>query len=229
MSKEKLSAEKHSVEKLRIAVLVSGRGSNMEALAKAAKSGQLDAKLVVVLSDKQNAAALDIAQNYSIPTEILEYNKHSFPSKELYNKALAEVVLKYNPDLVVLAGFMKVLRKEFISVFSDRLINIHPSLLPDFPGLNVQQAAIDAKVAVSGCTVHAVTEEVDSGPIIGRAVVPVFPDDTADKLSARILIEEHKLLPAVVNAIANGKVRIECKNAKVSVVTDPTLLPDPNL
>ncbi len=187
--------------KSRVVIFISGRGSNMEALIKAAEAPDSPYGVVLVLSDKKKAAGLDIAKSHNIPTVVIpRLTKER--SKEDYNTLLAETIIPYKPDLVCLAGFMRVVTKEFISHFPGKIINIHPSLLPNFKGLNAQQQAIGAGVSESGCTVHYVNEEVDAGEIIAQAKVPVLPTDTAETLAARILIQEHILYTKVVTALA---------------------------
>ena len=195
-------------DKFRVVVFISGRGSNFEALAEHIEANNLPIEVCLVLSDKKNAAGLEIAKSKGIETAVVKRRAKEQTTEE-FNLALAEVVKPYKPDLIVLAGFMRVLKAEFISVFPNKVINIHPSLLPAFKGLDVQQRAIDAGVKESGCTVHMVVEEVDSGPILGQSAVPVLEDDTADILAARILKTEHKLLPKVVEEIASGKINLE--------------------
>ncbi|MBL7662987.1 phosphoribosylglycinamide formyltransferase [bacterium] len=191
----------------RIGVLLSGRGSNFEALARVLKSRQLPAEVVIVISDKADARGIAIAKALNIPTEIIE--RSPTEDKTTHSKRIQTALEAKNLDLIVMAGFMRILSSEFVSAFSGKIINIHPSLLPAFKGLNAQQQAYDAGVCFSGCTVHYVTAELDGGPIIAQSVVPVLATDTVEKLTARILKEEHRLLPAVVAQIALGNVRME--------------------
>ncbi len=196
-----------SMSPLRIAVLISGRGSNLGALAHAlADKGEL-ARIGVVLSDQPAAQGLEIARSYGIPI-VIEERRPKERSNAEFNSALVEALKPYQPELIVLAGFMRILTTEFISKYAGRIINIHPSLLPAFPGLDVQKRALEAGVPESGCTVHFVEEEVDAGPIIKQAKVPVVKGDTVGTLSARILEQEHKILPEVVLKIANGEIKI---------------------
>lgn len=191
--------------KLSVAVLISGRGSNLEALLKAALAADAQFEIGVVLSDREDARGLEVARSYCIATMVVARDAKSQSAAE-YNLALADALAPYKPQLVVLAGFMRVLRPEFISRFNDRIINIHPSLLPSFPGLEAQRQALEAGVRFTGCTVHFVTAEVDAGPIIAQSVVAVLPNDTVESLTKRILREEHQLLPGVVQAIGKGEV-----------------------
>lgn len=206
-----------------IVVLISGRGSNLGALIRAISLGHLPVSISCVVTDNPDAGGLKIAQAAGIKTAIVEREPKRLKVGE-YNTLLADTVSKYNPQLIVLAGYMRVLRPEFISRFRDRIINIHPSLLPDFRGLDVQRAALEAGVKFAGCTVHFVEEEVDTGPIIAQAVVPVLEGDTVETLSARILTEEHKLLPAVVSGFAQGKIELVGAGDKKSVRIDSALI-----
>jgi phosphoribosylglycinamide formyltransferase-1 len=196
------------MDKLNIAVLISGRGSNYQAIQRAIESGKLNANIRVVVSDKRKAAGLDIARAANTPIEVVPRQAKTLSLAD-YNSLLADTIDKYSPDLIVLAGFMRILAREFVSRFPNRVINIHPSLLPSFPGLHSHEQALEAGVRFSGCTIHFVTEEVDAGPILAQAVVPVLGDDTVDALADRVLAQEHKLYPAVIQAIANGHVAIK--------------------
>jgi phosphoribosylglycinamide formyltransferase-1 len=185
----------------KLVVLISGRGSNMEALAKTIKVEQLPIQIALVLSDQAQAKGLEIAKNYNLPTALLERRPKEISAEE-YANLLVQKVREAEPDLIVLAGFMRILHPIFIQAFEGKIINIHPSLLPDFKGLHAQRQALEAGVKEAGCTVHLVTEELDAGEILGQTTVPVFTDDTEESLSARILVEEHKLLPKVVKELA---------------------------
>jgi phosphoribosylglycinamide formyltransferase-1 len=194
-------------EKCRIVVLISGRGSNLRALIECSKNPGTPYQIVAVVSDKAKAAGLDLAIKENIPT----VHVPRLPAKRTvaeFNSALADAVSNHRPDFIVLAGFMRILGKTFIDRFPEQILNIHPSLLPSFPGLHVQQQAIDAGVRFSGCTVHFVVEEVDAGPIVAQAVVPVLPGDDADALSARILKREHQIYPMVINGLAREQIRL---------------------
>lgn len=196
----------------KIGILVSGRGTNLQAIMDAIKNGELNARITVVLSDKKEAPALARAQKNGIETAYLDPKQ--FTGKKEFDLAMAQELKDRQVDLVCLAGYMRILGPEFIKKFEGKIINIHPSLLPAFPGLNVQQKAIDYGVKFSGCTVHFVSEEVDGGPIILQAVVPVHESDNAETLAERILIQEHLIYPRAIQMIAENRLHIE--NRKVS-------------
>ena len=207
----------------RVVVIISGRGSNLQALAARLAQSDTPASVVGVISDKRAAKGLEFAESAGIDTRVVP-RKKKLCSLEEYNSRLAEVVTTFQPDLIVLAGFMRVLTTEFISQFPERIINIHPSLLPSFKGLDVHQRVIDASVPFSGCTIHFVTEEVDAGPIISQAVVPVFAKDSAETLAARVLKREHMVLPAVVRGIAEGAIILVEIDGRTRVKIDPDWL-----
>lgn len=190
----------------KLGVLISGRGTNLQAIIDAIESGPLIARIAVVLSNKKEAPGLERARKHGIETITLE--PKSFAGKREYDQALARELKSKNVDLVCLAGYMRILGPEFIRAYEGRIINIHPSLLPAFPGLNVQQQAIDYGVKFSGCTVHFVNEEVDSGPIILQAVVPVHDTDDAETLAERILVQEHLIYPRAIQMIAENQLNI---------------------
>lgn len=206
--------EKPSSGPLRLGVLASGRGSNLQAIIDAIAVGRLPAKVVVVLSDKAGAAALERARRAGIPAEFAD--PAGFSAREAYDLALAGRLRSYNVELVVLAGFMRVLSPEFVRSFPDRIINIHPSLLPAFPGLHAQRQALEYGVRVSGCTVHFVDEGLDSGPIILQAAVPVLEGDSEESLAARILEQEHRLYPEAIRLFAEGRLRIQGRRVIIS-------------
>lgn len=189
---------------LRVAVLLSGRGSNFSALLDAIARDALPVEIVLVLSDQPSAAGLELARSRKLDTAVVRRRPNDRTNEE-FNAELAQVLEKASPDLVVLAGFMRVLTNDLIGAFPGRIINIHPSLLPSFKGLSAQRQALEAGVQLAGCSVHVVVEELDSGPILAQAAVPVLPGDTEETLSARILRQEHRILPAVVAAIARGE------------------------
>jgi phosphoribosylglycinamide formyltransferase-1 len=189
-----------------IGVLISGSGTNLQAIIDAIEAGKLDAKIEVVLSNKADAQGLARAQKHGIPTEIL--NHKNFSSREAYDEAVVVLLRRRGVELVVLAGFMRLLSPVFIRAYSNRIMNIHPALLPSFPGLNVQQKAVEHGVRFSGCTVHFVNEECDEGPIIIQAVVPVFADDTGAALAARILEQEHRIFPRAIQLYAEGRLKV---------------------
>jgi phosphoribosylglycinamide formyltransferase-1 len=191
-----------AAEHARIAILISGRGSNMIALAEAARDGRIaNANVAVVISDQPNAAGLDKAKELGIETLIVE--RHGRPRAEHDREVLAALQSRHI-DLVCLAGYMRVLSGEFIEAYKGRILNIHPSLLPLFPGLDAQRQALEHEVESSGCTVHFVDETLDGGPIIAQRVVRVYEDDTIESLSARILKEEHKLYPEAVSMVLSN-------------------------
>ena len=196
----------------KIGILASGRGTNLQAIIDANEVGELDVDIAVVLSNKKNAPALERAKRKGIDTKYLDPKQ--FSSKKEYDLALARALKNRQVNLVCLAGYMRILNPEFIEMFPNKIINIHPSLLPAFPGLDVQQKAIDYGVKFSGCTVHFVNEEVDGGPIILQAVVPVHPSDDAETLAERILIQEHLIYPKAIQMIAENRLHIE--NRKIS-------------
>jgi len=189
-----------------IGVLISGSGTNLQAIIDAIEAGKLDAKIEVVLSNKADAYGLVRARNHRIPTEVL--NHKNFSSREAYDEALVALLDGRGVELVVLAGFMRLLSPVFVKAYSNRIMNIHPALLPAFPGLNVQQKAVEHGARFSGCTVHFVNEECDQGPIIIQAVVPVFPDDTGETLAARILEQEHRIYPRAIQLFAQRRLKV---------------------
>jgi phosphoribosylglycinamide formyltransferase-1 len=190
----------------RIVILISGRGSNMQAMLKVAAAERWPAQIAAVISNQPNAAGLDVARAAGIATSAI--NHRDYPDRELFDAALAELIDQHSPDLIVLAGFMRILTPGFVKKYFGRLINIHPSLLPSFPGLHTHQQAIDAGVKVHGATVHFVTAELDHGPIIAQAVVPVLDDDTEDTLAARVLEQEHRIYPQAVRDLISGALKL---------------------
>ncbi len=198
----------------RIAVFLSGRGSNFMAIRESIRRGDINADIGLVFSNKEDAPGLGQAREWGLET--LALNPKLFASREDYDRAIIGQLDERGIDLVCLAGYMKVLTPEFCEAFKHRLVNIHPALLPSFPGLHVQQKAIDWGVRFSGCTVHFVAAEVDMGPIIIQAVVPVLPDDTEEILAARILVEEHRIYPEAVRLYFEG--RIEVRGRRVFVL-----------
>jgi len=186
-----------------IVILISGRGSNMEALLDA----RLPARIAAVISNNPQARGLGTAQSRGIATAVVDHR--AFPDRTAFDAALAAEIDRHRPDLVVLAGFMRILTEPFIARYRGRLINIHPSLLPTFTGLHTHRRALAAGARVHGCTVHFVAPEVDSGPIIAQAAVPVLPGDTEEQLAARVLAEEHRIYPQAVRWFIEGKVKLE--------------------
>lgn len=193
-------------KQLPIGVLISGGGTNLQAIIDTIESGKLDAKIEVVLSNKADAYGLERARKHGIPTDVL--NHKNFSTREAFDQAVVASLGARGVELVVLAGFMRLLSPVFIKAYSNRIMNIHPALLPAFPGLNVQQRAVDHGARFSGCTVHFVNEECDEGPIIMQAVVPVLPDDTGETLAARILIQEHRIYPRAIQLYAEGRLKV---------------------
>ncbi|MGH7852780.1 MAG: phosphoribosylglycinamide formyltransferase [Candidatus Binatia bacterium] len=189
-----------------IGVLISGSGTNLQAIIDAIEAGKLDAKIEMVLSNKADAHGLARARKHGIPTEIL--NHKNFSSREAFDEVVVSLLGGRGVELVVLAGFMRLLSPVFIKAYSNRIMNIHPALLPSFPGLNVQQRAVEHGVRFAGCTVHFVNEECDEGPIIIQAVVPVFADDTGAALAARILEQEHRIYPRAIQLYAEGRLKV---------------------
>lgn len=205
-----------SNKKCRLVILISGRGSNMQSIVETIKNKQLNAEVVAVIANKADAKGIQWAKENQIQTEVVEHKK--FADRQQFDAKLAEVVQQYAPDFVLLAGFMRILTPEFVSQFMGKLINIHPSLLPLFPGLDTHQRAIDAELQWHGCTVHFVTPVLDHGPIIAQGIVPVHHDDTADVLAQRLLAIEHNVFNQVVQWLAEDRVtlldsgRVEVKN-----------------
>ncbi len=191
---------------MKIAILISGRGSNMERLIEAASAPDYPAEIAKVISNRPDASGLQTAANAGIATQAIDHK--SYATREDFDSALEAALNEADVDLVCHAGFMRILTDEFAARWEGRMVNIHPSLLPSFKGIRVQQQAIDAGATISGCTVHYITPALDSGPIIAQAAVPVLPDDTAETLSARILEAEHVLYPAAVKMIASGSVKL---------------------
>ena len=192
--------------KIRLGVLASGNGSNLQAIIDAAEAGRIDGIVAVVISDHQDAYALERARQKGIPAHSLELN--SFADKTAFEKEIVSLLKDHQVDLVCLAGYMRVLSNVVLEAFPQRIINIHPALLPSFPGLHGQKQAWDYGVKFSGCTVHFVDQGVDTGPIIIQAAVPVLDDDTADTLAARILEQEHIIFPEAIQRFAAGRLKI---------------------
>ena len=190
-----------------IVILLSGRGSNMEAVVHAAKAEQWPARIAAVISNKADAKGLEFAAAHGIPTAVVS-NK-DFATREAFDAALQETIDRFAPDLVVLAGFMRILTPGFVAHYANRMLNIHPSLLPLYPGLHTHQAAIDAGDRRHGATVHFVTAELDHGPIVAMAEVDVLPGDTAATLSARVLVQEHSLYPRAIRMFIEGQLSID--------------------
>ena len=194
------------IRKTRCVVLISGRGSNLSAILKAAAAPDYPAEIVAVISNKEDAKGLMLAKEAGVATEVVP--SLGVTDREVYDQALLAAIDRHEPDLVILAGFMRILTPNFVSHYANRMINIHPSLLPSFTGMHTHQRALDAGVHVHGCTVHFVTAELDHGPMIAQAAVPVYADDDAAKLAARVLKEEHRIYPAAVRWFAEGRLKV---------------------
>ena len=199
------------MSKLRIAVLASGGGTNLQAIIESCAKGEINAEIAVVVSDKPTVGALLRAKNAGIEQQTLL--TAGFLSRTDYDIALTDLLKSYRVELVVLAGYMRLVSPVILNAFPDRVINIHPALLPSFPGLHAQRQALEYGVKISGCTVHFVDSGMDTGPIIAQTTVPVLGSDTEETLSERILVEEHKLYSYVISKLAAGKIRLE--NRKV--------------
>jgi phosphoribosylglycinamide formyltransferase-1 len=191
----------------RLGVLISGRGTNLQALIEAIADRRLDASIALVISNRENAAGLERARAAGI--ESIALSPRAFATRDHYDRALVKELHQRDVGLVCLAGFMRLVGEPLIEAFPNRIVNIHPSLLPSFPGLDAQAQAVDHGVKISGVTVHLVTSELDGGPIIVQRAVPVLADDTADSLAARILIEEHIAYPEAVQTVLDGGWRLE--------------------
>ena len=191
---------------LKVGVLASGRGSNFEALAKAFRSGKIKGEIKVLIVDKRNAGAIERAKKYGINWIFVDAK--SFPTREDYDSKIVSILKHLEVDLVCLAGCMRIVSPVFVNAFKNRIMNIHPAILPAFPGLNAQKKAVEYGVKVSGATVHFVDEGVDTGPVIIQAVVPVSPEDTEKTLSEKILKFEHRIYPQAVKWFAEGMIKV---------------------
>jgi len=194
-------------KKLRIGVLVSGRGSNLQAVIDNIRNGSLAAEIAVVISDQPGAFALERSRQHGIPAVHISAKGYK-GRREEYDALLVQELRKHSVDLVILAGFMRIISKVLVQAYPHRMMNIHPALLPSFPGLHVQKAAIEHGVKFSGCTVHFVDEGMDTGPVIIQAVVPVLDGDTEDTLAARILKQEHKIFSRAIQLFAEGRLKV---------------------
>ncbi|MDZ4733960.1 MAG: phosphoribosylglycinamide formyltransferase [Nitrospirota bacterium] len=195
---------------LRVAVLASGRGSNLQAVIDAIEAGTVQANLVAVISNKKEAPALERARRHGLACLFVDPKPYAGrpDSREAYDRELLDVLRQHDVELVLLAGYMKIVTRVLVEAFANRMMNIHPSLLPSFPGLDVQKKAIEWGCKLAGCTVHFVTEGVDEGPIILQAAVPILDDDTPDTLAARILEQEHKIYPRAVQLFAEERLQV---------------------
>lgn len=201
-------------KRARVGVLISGRGSNLQALIDACAQPDFPAEIACVISNVPNVEGLARAERAGIPTHAIAHA--SYPSRALFDEAMDALLGAAGVQFVCLAGFMRVLSNQFVESWKGRLINIHPSLLPSFKGLNVHRRILESGVRISGCTVHFVVSELDSGPIIAQAAVPVLPDDTEHTLAARTLAAEHELYPLALELLASGRVRLENGEAQLA-------------
>jgi len=197
----------------RLCVLASGRGSNFASIVEKIEAGEVPAVVDVLVSDNPQAKALDIARQHGIETAI--FRREDYATNKAHNQAIVDLLGPRAVDLIVLAGYMRIVKAPLLAAYPSRIINIHPALLPSFPGLEGQKQALDYGVKISGCTVHFVDAEVDHGPIILQTAVAVEQDDTVETLSARILKEEHNLLPRAITLLAQGKVAVEGRRVKI--------------
>ena len=212
---------------MKIVVLISGRGSNLQAIAQAFKDGKIKGKINLVISNKKEAQGLEVARRFGIPSEF--HDPSLFKKREEYDRHLVERIRKESPDLVVLAGYMRILSDYFIESFEGKLLNIHPSLTPAFTGLKAQRQAIQYGAKFSGCTVHFVTKELDVGPVIIQAVVPIKPEDTEKTLSDKILQYEHRVYPQAIKWISEGRIKINGRQVVVEGAKYGTLPVNPDL
>jgi phosphoribosylglycinamide formyltransferase-1 len=200
-------------ERLRLGVLASGRGSNLQAILDAAARPDFPAEVAVVLADRERAAALERAARAGVPARFVD--PKAYADRTAYDAALTATLEAHRVGLVCLAGFMRILTPAFVRAWAGRIMNVHPSLLPAFPGLAAQRQALEYGVKVAGATVHFVDEGVDTGPIIVQASVPVLEDDTEETLAARILVEEHRLYPEAIRLFAEGRLTIEGRRVRI--------------
>ncbi|MDT8395641.1 MAG: phosphoribosylglycinamide formyltransferase [bacterium] len=197
----------------KIAVLVSGGGTNLQSIIDSVETGRVKVEIALVLSNKEGVYGLERAARHGIPTVVVKHGE--FPDREAFESRLIEIIDGHGVELVVLAGFMRVLTPRFVNHYHHRIMNIHPALLPSFPGTHGQKQALDYGVRFSGCTTHFVDEGTDTGPIILQAVVPILPDDTVGDLSARILIEEHRIYPESLRLWSEGRLLIEGRKVRI--------------
>lgn len=212
---------------MNLGVLVSGRGSNLQAIIDAIEKGKLRSKIALVISNKEGVQAIDRCIKHGVPYKVIK--RKDFSSKEEFELAMVKALQDAKIEFVVLAGFMSVLSNTFLDAYSMRIINIHPSLIPAFQGLNAQKQALDYGAKITGCSVHFVTNELDNGPPIAQACVPILPQDTEESLSERILSYEHRILPQVIKWIEDGRVKIDGRRVIVEGAKYGTLPFNPNL
>jgi phosphoribosylglycinamide formyltransferase-1 len=199
---------------LPLGILASGSGTNLQAIIDAIDDGRVPAEIRVVVCNRANAKALQRAERHQISTELVDHK--TFPSREAFDQHVVGILRDKGVELVCLAGFDRLLSPAFIRAFPERILNVHPALLPSFPGLQAQRQALDYGVRIAGCTVHIVDEKTDHGPIIIQAAVPVYSDDTVESVTERILAEEHRIYPEAVCLFAEGRIRIEGRRARIA-------------
>ncbi|MFQ5993711.1 MAG: phosphoribosylglycinamide formyltransferase [Acidiferrobacterales bacterium] len=192
---------------LPIVILISGRGSNLQSIIDQAQTGQLPIEIRAVISNEPDAFGLERARRAGIAAEVFEHRR--FPTRDAYDAALMARIDRYAPELVVLAGFMRILGRAFVNHYAGRLMNIHPSLLPQFPGLHTHERAIESRVKQHGASVHFVTPDLDSGPLVIQAPIAVYPDDTPDVLADRVLEQEHRIYPQAIRWFAEGRLSVK--------------------
>ncbi|MGE0054155.1 MAG: phosphoribosylglycinamide formyltransferase [Hyphomicrobium sp.] len=214
------SQTSRSAAKKRTAILISGRGSNMMALAEAARAPGYPAEIVAVISNRPDAAGLNWAADHGISAIALDHKQYA--TRTAFEARLHGILMDLGTELICCAGFMRMLTGGFIDRWRDKQLNIHPSLLPSFPGLDTHQRAIDAGVRVAGCTVHFMRLEMDTGPIIGQAAVPVLSSDTAEDLAARVLAAEHRLYPAALALVASGRAVVQSEKVIIREEVNPS-------
>jgi phosphoribosylglycinamide formyltransferase-1 len=207
-----------AMSKVRLGVLASGRGSNLQAIIDAIESGTVQARVAVVISNKKDAQALERARAHGVPDVYLDPTRYAGMNdkREAYDRGVLDILRKHEVDLVLLAGYMKIVTPVLIDAYRNHMMNIHPSLLPSFPGLEAQKQALEWGAKVSGCTVHFVTEGVDEGPIILQATVPVLEGDSPETLASRILVEEHVIYPRAVQLYAEGRLSVEGRRVRIA-------------
>jgi phosphoribosylglycinamide formyltransferase 1 len=198
---------------LPLAVLASGTGSNLQAIIDAIETGRVPAEIRVVVSNRPNAQALERARRHALPAEIVEHG--AFPSRESFDEHVVALLRERGVKLVCLAGFDRLLSAVFVRAFPNRILNVHPGLLPAFPGLHAQRQALEYGVRIAGCTVHIVDEKTDHGPIVIQAAVPVYSDDTVEAVTERILAEEHRIYPEAICLFAEGRIRLENRRVRI--------------
>jgi len=203
-----------TLKKVRTAILISGRGSNMQALVEAARADDYPAEIVLIASNRPDAAGLEWAKARGLPTLAIDHKNYS--GREAFEEALQQALVAAKTELIALAGFMRLMTSGFVDHWRDRMINIHPSLLPSFKGLHTHERALATGVKIAGCTVHFVRPEMDEGPIIAQAAVPVLSGDDTDTLAARVLAAEHRVYPAALRLVASNRIRCEAEKIIIS-------------